>query len=271
MRKRYWLTLGALAMVGTWIGVYHNHQMAQNKPDPVTGIVRAVVFPIQSGMRNTSDGVSQFFQSIFKARAALSDHERLLEENQKLRMEVEQMQAVKEENEQLSTLMKLQDRLPGEWVACRIVAAYPQIGEQSFTLDKGSKDGIQTGAPIVSGDGLVGVVTEVNAKQSVARLITARGMAVGARVENPAKVSVGVCEGWDESSARLRFLPLEAPIQPGDRVATAGTSGKYPVGIPIGVVEEVWQDKRYSLKEARVKTAARLDNLSVALVLKSPQ
>jgi rod shape-determining protein MreC len=269
VRKRFWLTFGLLGILGMGIGVHHNHRIQRQQSDPVVGIVRSVVVPIQSGVSSTTDSVSDFFTSIFRARQVTGRYEALVAENQKLKNELSQVEVLRRENEQLARLLALREQTQGDWVACRITANYPQIGDQVLILDKGTLHGVQPGSPVVSSEGLVGVIVDAGKNYAHARLITASRIAVSARVQNQAKTSVGICEGQDEFLLRLNFLPLNAKVQAGDKVVTAGLGGKYPAGIPIGIVEKVWEDRRYSIKQAHVRPFVALDELSFVLVRKA--
>jgi len=269
VRKKYWLTFGLLGILGMMIGIHHNHRAQRKQSDPVTGIVRSVVIPIQSGVSSTTDTVSDFFTSVFRARKVIGQQEALVTENQRLKNELFQLETLRRENEQLARLLALREQSKGDWVACRITANYPQIGDQVLILDKGTAQGVQVGSPVVSSEGLVGVIVEAGKHDAHVRLITASRIAVSARVHNRAKTSVGICEGQGESQLRLNFLPLNAQVQAGDKVVTAGLGEKYPGGIPIGTVEKVWEDRRYSIKQAYVRPFAAFDELSYVLVRKA--
>lgn len=269
MRKRYWLTFGLLGLLGIVIGVHHNHRAHRKQSDPVTGIVRSVVMPIQSGVSNTTDTVSDFFTSVFRAREVLRQQETMATENQRLKAELAELEVLRQENDQLTRLLALREQQKEEWVACRVTASYPQIGDQMLVLDKGTAQGVQVGSPVICSDGLVGVIVEAGKHASHVRLITASRIAVSARVQNRAKNSVGICEGQGESLLKLNFLPLHTKIQEGDKVVTAGLGGKYPAGIPVGTVEKTWEDRRYSIKQAHVRPFVAFDELSFVLVRKA--
>jgi rod shape-determining protein MreC len=70
----------------------------------------------------------------------------------------------------------------------------------------------------------------------------------------------GVEEGREKLSRRYRLelihLDKQADVKPGDVVETSGQGGIFPIGIPIGTVESVEEDKTHLLKIARVKPYA---------------
>lgn len=265
MRRRRWVWL-VLAALGLLLGIYHNHRMHHGAENPLTVWVRSLLLPLQRGARSATDGVGQFVATLMQARQALREYDHLAIENARLRRELEQLRAVAAENETLRQMLNLRAQLPGEWIGCRVIAVYPQAGQQTLIIDRGARDGVVAGAPVVTDKGLVGVVAQADGHSAIVRMLIAPRMAVSARVLNAQRASTGVCEGRGETLLLLNFVPPEAPMQVGDRVVTAGLGGKYPPNLPIGVIERVWLDRQYSVQKALVRPAVDFEQLRVALV-----
>ncbi len=268
MRFRHGWLMVALACAGVALGVYHNHRTHHNQPNLITALVRAVVVPIENGTRSVSDTVGGWLSTLTRAQQVVRSHEELAQENARLRMELEQLQSLQKENEQLHKLLQVRPSLPGNWVGARVVAYYLQPGQQTVRIDRGTRDGIVPGAPVVTGTGLVGVVAQADSQYALVRLLIAPRMAVSAKVLNAQKVSSGICEGRGESELLLNFIPSEAPVEVGDKVITAGIGSKYPPNLPIGTVEKVWLDRQYSVKKAIVRPAVDMEDLQVVLVMR---
>ncbi len=265
MKRRRWTWL-ILAALGLALGVYHNQRVHHGEANPITVLIRGMILSLQRGAYSATATTEQFFATLTHAREALREYDQLAIENARLKQELEQLRAVAAENESLRQLLNLRPRLPSEWLGCRVVASYPQPGQQTLIIDRGSRDGVLAGAPVIGSEGLIGVVERADARASVVRMLVAPRMAVSAKVLNAQKPSTGVCEGRGESMLLLNFIPPEAPLQAGDPVVTAGLGGKYPPDLPIGVVERVWLDRQYSVKKAWVRPAVDFERLSVALV-----
>ncbi|MFQ3611015.1 MAG: rod shape-determining protein MreC, partial [Fimbriimonadales bacterium] len=253
MRLRHRWLLVVLASAGVALGVYHNHRTHHNQPNLMTALVRSVVIPFENGIRSLTNGVSGWLSTLTRAQQVVRSHDELAQENARLRMELERLQALQQENRQMQKLLQVRPSLPGEWVGARVIAYYLQPGQQTVRIDRGTRDGVLAGAPVVAGDGLVGVVAQADSHHALVRLIVAPRMAVSAKVLNAQKLSSGICEGRGESEILLNFLPPEAPIAVGDKVITAGIGSKYPPNLPIGTVERVWLDRQYSVKKAIVR------------------
>jgi rod shape-determining protein MreC len=266
MNRRHWWWLALLAGAGLTLGVYHNHRTHRGQSNPITVLIRTTIVPVQSALKRLSDGIGTQFSSIARARQVVRTHDQLLEENARLRLQLSQMEQLQREHTTMAKLLQLRPALLGEWLGCRVIGSYPQAGQQTLIIDRGAREGVQPGAPVVASDGLVGVVVQADAHSAIVRLITAPRIAVSAKVLNAQKPSVGICEGQGEATLLLNFLPPEAPVQPGDRVVTAGLGSKYPPNLPIGVVERVWIDRQYSVKKAVVQPTVDFGALEIVLV-----
>jgi rod shape-determining protein MreC len=264
-RRSLWMLL-LLASTGLALGVYHNHRMHRGQPNPITALIRATVAPVQAALYRLSAGVGGQLQAIVRARQAVNQHDQLLEQHARLRLQLSQMEQLQQEHAAMASMLQLRPSLPGNWVGCRVIARYPQAGQQSLVIDRGTRDGIQPGAPVVVGEGLVGVVVQADSGHSIVRFLNAPRIAVSVKVLNPQKISTGICEGHGESTLLLNFVPPEAPLQPGDRVVTAGLGSKYPPNIPVGTIERVWIDRQYSVKKATVLPAVDFGSVEIVLV-----
>jgi len=92
-------------------------------------------------------------------------------------------------------------------------------------------------SPVTASDGLVGRVISRDGDYAKVLLVTDRASGIGAMIERTRRQ--GVVRGAGSDGLTLEYMPLQADVQVGDRVVTAGTDGLYPRGLAIGVVVEV--------------------------------
>ena len=97
--------------------------------------------------------------------------------------------------------------------------------------------------PVISADGLVGVVTEVGANWCKVTSIIDPDMAVPVMIERTRDGCMvrGVLDTTaKEKQLELYYLPADrTDLMPGDVIMTSGIGGIYPKGIRIGTVKEV--------------------------------
>jgi rod shape-determining protein MreC len=86
----------------------------------------------------------------------------------------------------------------------------------------------------MTGEGLVGRVTEVGERSARVLLITDINSYVPVVLESSRDRAA--LAGDNSERPRLLFLPNNAKPQVGERVTTSGHGGVFPAGLPVGVI-----------------------------------
>jgi rod shape-determining protein MreC len=151
------------------------------------------------------------------------------------------------------------------------VTSFPS-GPFAHTLEiaAGSSAGVRLNSPVVSGDGLVGIVSNVFPRTAVVTLLTDGQSAVAARdvqtrVRGMVKTGPGGTLILDQVSKQLR-------VKEGDALVTDGTHNArypdlYPYGIPIGRVTSVGATDTSTFLQVQVQPFANLGALDAVAVL----
>jgi rod shape-determining protein MreC len=210
---------------------------------------------------------------------AKSENEKLRQDNERMRAELIALQINSRDAADLSGIAAYISRpnYPEDFdpVVATIIGRPPSPYEQKITISAGSEDGIVKNAPVVTEEGLVGLVTELTDDAAQITLLTDQDSAVSALV--PASGAAGVVRhGASSSSLFLDLVEKDLVVEEGDTVVTAGWKTErfeslFPRGIPIGVVESVGQQDVDLFKRIQVAPLVDFDSLSlVAVLLKKP-
>src|SRR5688500_11002825 len=174
--------------------------------------VATVLSPLESvaseALKPARDLVN-WFDETFDARG---ENDKLKEELAEARAQLALAHQAVGENEQFRAMLGLdRDELAGftpayEPITARIIARSPSVINATLGVNAGSGDGVEVDDPVVSGDGLVGRVTEVTASTAQVQLITDPRNAVSARVlpEGPQGIVEPVA--GDPDDLRLDFI-----------------------------------------------------------------
>jgi rod shape-determining protein MreC len=148
---------------------------------------------------------------------------------------------LEEENRRLRGLLDLSGRLGPEWQAVQILRPGTPDSESMLIVERGETAGIRGRAPLITREGLVGVVRTVSRDQAVgmdwshpdfrASAMTVDGLQYGL-----VRSSRGLFAG--ETRLLLDGLPYHTALDSGTVVVTSGLGGVFPRGIPIGRVLE---------------------------------
>ena len=208
---------------------------------------------------------------VTKAVAMIDDfqsYERLYEQNQQLRDELQQMKAWKEAALQLeqknARLLDLNSvRLDAKLthVTGVVLADSGSPFRQSVLLNVGARDGIMEGWATMDGIGLVGRISGVGERTSRVILLTDANSQIPVLVQPSGQKSL--LSGDNSALPLLEFLEDADLVRPGDRVVTSGDGAIFPAGLLVGQVV-MGSDKRL-----RVAMSADYQRLEFLRVLRS--
>ena len=138
-----------------------------------------------------------------------------------------------------------------------------------LTLNRGTSSGVETGMPVVTSLGLVGVVVETGLNHCRVMTILDTSVSVGAVTTRATEN--GLCEGdytvLHNGCATLKGLPEEADVAVDDIVVTSGRGSVYPYGIPIGRVTEVTANAFVRTTEAAVEPFTDFSDLTQVVIM----
>jgi rod shape-determining protein MreC len=214
-----------------------------------------------------------WLDSLFEAR---SDARRLRAENEQLRQQLIQNESDANELQQLKTLLQFKEgpAFPLDYagLGASVIGRPASAFQQTLVISRGSDDGVEKDAPVVTGRGLVGLVTRVFAHSARVTLLTDESISVPAR---DVKTNAGgVVEHGPASGATLvlRRVPKEDDVRVRDTIVTAGWRSQklasiYPKGIPIGTVTSVGNSDTDLFKQVLVQPFADFTSIDAVLVL----
>lgn len=208
---------------------------------------------------------------------ALTSREALQEENTELRSQqllqnarLQKMAALEAENERLRALLDSSGKVKERVLVAELLEVDVDPFAQEIVINKGSRDGVEVGQPIVDAEGVMGQVIHVAPFTSTAMLITDPSHAIPVEVNRTGLRAIAMGTG---SAERLDIphLPLNADIQQGDLLVTSGLGGRFPPGYPVAVVENIARNPGQSFAEVTARPTARLEqSREVLLVGTSP-
>jgi rod shape-determining protein MreC len=169
--------------------------------------------------------------------AVYRDNARLSQENEKLLSWQQAALRLASENAELRGLLKLAPEPATSYVTVRVIADSGGAYVRSLMVDAGSENGVARGQAAVTGEGLVGRVSEVGRRAARVLLATDLNSRVPVVVEGSHQRAV--LAGDNSERPRLQYAESGAPIKIGDRLLTSGQGGVFPPGIPVGVVATV--------------------------------
>ncbi|MBQ3948708.1 MAG: rod shape-determining protein MreC, partial [Ruminococcus sp.] len=202
----------------------------------VTKPFRAASNRISMKMENTVDKLSN-------ADDYYEENERLKKQIGELNAQLTEYDALKAEVEELRKFVTIKEEHEDYLLSqpCKVLGYITNDPFKSFTIDKGSTDGIRVNCPVVTAEGLVGITVEVSKHVSTVRTILSPDLSVAA-VASSSGADQGIIEGnvlsSENSRTKLIHVPKKNKLKRGDLMITGGTSGLFPKDYPIGTILE---------------------------------
>ena len=221
-----------------------------------------------------ANSVNDFMESI-------SNLTNTYQENQTLKQKVEtiyelevQLNDLKKDNEKMKEALKLQDTLNDySLINATVIARNPDTWRDIVTINKGANDGLTPQMSVMSDNGLVGKVLDVNPTSARVALLSNNDntlVRVAAMIQGEKESIYGTLTGFDHEKNILIMSQIQATqeIKVGDKVVTSGLGGVSPSSLYIGTVEEVAMDRFGLYKEVRIKPAANTNDVRYVTVVK---
>jgi rod shape-determining protein MreC len=189
-----------------------------------------------------TSGLSGVWEDYVYLVGVQRDNQRLQEEIKWLRQENHRYLEAYLQHQRLQQLLNFREQTPLDVIAAGVVGRDSNSWTEIIYINRGTRDKVAKGYPVVTHDGLVGQVISAAPALSQVMLLTDFRSGVDALVQRTR--ASGVVTGRGRHLAALKFLPVGADIQPGDRLISSGMGGVFPKGLIIGAVKDVARNGR---------------------------
>ncbi len=221
-------------------------------------------------------------------KALYSDSE-LEKENEELRRKVKELESKQDyldslydENSRLRNMQKMKPATDFDAIVANITIKDSLTGKYRFIIDRGTKDGLKLGMPVMTGRYLLGRIVEVRSDDAVVGTLAMRNVNVYCRIkgtEFPGKMDGEAGQSKKgKLFCKLTRLPRDVELKTGMVVQTSGFAsevevktsgvGMIPKGLDIGIIRQVSKNEKY--QEAVVELSAAWDSAQLVTILKKP-
>jgi rod shape-determining protein MreC len=238
--------------------------------DTVRQIASVIIYPLQR-IANAPFNIFSRASEFFVTQASLqSENSRLAQLNLSQSAQLQQLTSLRAENDQLRSLLGTRERLSSRTTFAEVLYAARDPFSRKIVIDQGSQNEIQAGQPVIDGAGVVGQVTRVYPWLAEVTLITDKGHLVP--VQNTRNGLRGVLGGTGNDGAlELKFVPLNADFESGDKLVTSGIDGVYPPGLPVAEIVNVERNPAFLFARIVCKPLAGVSNHKQVLVVHADQ
>ena len=231
-------------------------------------LVLRVISPPQRAFHWTIASIRSFFQNHIVLVDLQKENLRLQEEVHRLQRENDELRESAYAVERLQRLLHLKERMLAAMIPAEVIAYSPSVWFRTIVINKGHRDGVEKGMPVVTWKGVVGKVIRASPGSSVILLVIDRNSSIDVLVQRTR--TRGIVEGDGGSRCHLRHVPRKDDIEAGDHLITSGLGGIFPKGLSMGYVVRV-ERKEYGLfQDVEVSPSADFSRLEEVMVILSP-
>lgn len=230
-----------------------------------------LVIPFERGIQRLGSTISQKAEDLNDLRDVMQQNRELQAEVDRLKIENSNLIQDKYELNELRELYELDQKYSGyETTGARVIAREPGNWFSVFTIDKGSDDGIEKDMNVMSGSGLVGIVTQVGSNWASVRSIIDDTSNVSGQVLSTSDnlMVTGDLLLMEKGQIRFSQLASEGEVSKGDTVVTSDISDKYLPGINIGYISSIETDNNNLTRSGTITPVVDFDHLDIVLVIK---
>ena len=233
---------------------------AHNVISPIQSLVDDAFSPL----RNVSNGITKY-------SAVRDENARLRRQIADLHGQQLRSRGVGSAVGQLEKLLDLPTVQGVTGIAARVTGGSPGNFDRTVQINKGSSKGIKVGYPVVTGDGLVGKVTQVSSGQATVTLIDSPTIGVGVRLETSSVDAITQARAGDRQLTLGVLSDTGAKVQKGELLFTSAVrNSAFPPDEPVGKVVSSTKSVGALAPSITISTLVDLSNLDFIKVLRWP-
>ncbi len=228
------------------------------------------VTPMQKGINSIGRAIYNRIQNFSEINELIEENTQLQEEVAQLKYENKMLQQDNNELEMYRSLYALDQKyISYPKVAARIISRDSNSFYSTFTIDKGSADGIKTDQNVLSGNGLVGIVTEVYTYSAKVRAIIDDTSALSGMFLKSSDTCIvnGNLQSMSEGYIDISMISLNADVEENAEIVTSHISDKYHQGILVGYAVDIVTDASNMTRKARLIPAVDFEHLDTVLII----
>lgn len=237
--------------------------------EPVRAQLSTLVAPIQWLVSLPSDVLNWASLALSDQRALVDENRRLREQILTLSHRVQRMASLTAENVRLRELLAATRQRDMPYITAELLSLDPDPFTHQMVIDRGRRDGVYVGQPVLDASGLVGQITATSAYSSRVLLLADASHALPVQVNrNGLRFILQGSGSYD--ALNVTHVPDTADIRAGDLLTTSGLGGRFPPGYPVARVADVVHDPGQPFARVTAAPVAQLQRSRHFLLLFPP-
>lgn len=235
-------------------------------------IISFITSPFQKITYNVSDNINSWIKDTFNSKEFKQKNSELQAEVNNLRKQLIEYNKYKIQNEEMMKLLNMTDsyssfkKKPG-----LVIGKIMNDPFKSFIIDKGSDDDIKLYDAVITPEGFVGYITEINSTTSVIKTILDQNISIGVYNTNNGEAGIitGAIDLAYKNNTKMKYLSRQTTTKSEDILVTSGIGDKFPSGLLVGKIIKLKQEPSSTSYFGLVKPFCDFNNLKHVFVITS--
>jgi rod shape-determining protein MreC len=261
------IVFGALALIAVVTMVSDRRTLADGGRDLPwwQGLILEVAIPIHDFVAVPTDFVRGFVNDYVALLDVRSDNERLRDRVAELEEANLQYREALVAGEHLQQIAAMRDDFEIPMLPSAVVGLDVKPWFRSVLMDRGGVHGVRAGNPVITAEGIVGLVTATSPHAAKTMLLLDRQSAIDGIVQRSR--ARGIARGQGTEDMEFEFVVRGGDVRVGDVVITSGLGGVYPKGVRLGTIEALSDAGGRLLQTATLKPAVDFGRLEQVFVM----
>lgn len=239
---------------------------------PLQTVAGYVFIPMQRGINTVGGFITEQSDWVMNLKGVMEENEQLRAQVDELTVELNTVTLEQYELENLRELFELDQKYPSyDKIAANVIGKNSSNWFSTFTIDKGTNDGLEVDMNVIAGSGLVGIISDVGPNFATVTAIINDTASVSGMVTTTSDnlIVSGNLQNMNENMM-IEFSNLndsDNEVQIGDPVVTSYISDKYQQGILIGYISSLSTDANNLTKSGTITPAVDFEHIEEVLVI----
>jgi rod shape-determining protein MreC len=232
--KKYLAVIVAFILIAVSLVILSQSLRRPGSPGIMKKLVFEVTAPVEQGIHTGVDSVGGAWKRYLFLVGLEEENRELRRKIAALQGEVNYYREMSLEGGRLKKVLALEESTVYPTIAARVVGNEGSSPFRTILINRGSRDGVKDGLPVISPDGVVGRVIETSWNYAKILLVTDYNSNIDSLVQGSR--AQGILQGGGHRLSRLKYVQRTEEVKVGEAVVTSGLGGMFPKGLMLGTV-----------------------------------
>jgi len=236
---------------------------------PHSSIIGAVTQPFRTVIASISNSIEDFNRKLHDGEELIAENNELQKRVDELSSQVVDYNEIKKENEFLKDFLEIKEKNSDyQFESATLISRDNDDSGYSFTINKGSVNGISAYDPVITSSGLVGYISETGPSYSKVTTVLSEDINIGCVDYRTSDVGIvsGNAKISSDGLSEFYNLPRSCSVALNDIIVTAG-GGVFPEGLIVGTIESLSSTANQTSITAQIRCAVDIEEIRDVMVI----